>query len=213
MAGEAWRAALDGLLFGAGLIIAIGAQNSYILRQGIRKQYVFITALTSATADGILIVVGVAGLGTFIANNEVLLTLATWGGALFLFYFGLRSLLTAFKPIVIDEAEAAGGAPQTQMAAIAAALGFSLLNPHVYLDTVVLIGALGAGYPQATRLWFAGGATLASFIWFFALAYGAGQLAPLFKKPLTTRILDVSIALILWWIGGNLVIEQVWGRF
>jgi L-lysine exporter family protein LysE/ArgO len=202
------RAGLEGLLFGAGLIIAIGAQNSYVLRQGIRKRFLFETAMTSSLADAFLIFLGIGGLGYFLSRNATLYAIATWGGIIFLVGFGLRAFHGAVS-VNPKRLNASAEGPQTAQKAVATALGFSLLNPHVYLDTVVLIGALGATYPLWARTWFGAGAILASFLWFFGLAYGAAQLAPWLNKPLTSRLLDGAIAIIMWWIGGNLLLEQV----
>src|SRR4051794_20245999 len=159
---------LQGFGLGAGLIIAIGAQNAFVLRQGIRRIHPFVTALVCTLNDMFLIALGIAGLGTIIAQTPLLTTLATWGGVAFLLYYGFRSFRSAAKPgamkIDADQAKVL-----TVRNTIMTALAFSLLNPHVYLDTVVILGSLGARYPIGQRLWFGLGAMLASTVWFFGL--------------------------------------------
>ncbi|HEX7644260.1 MAG TPA: LysE/ArgO family amino acid transporter [Burkholderiaceae bacterium] len=194
---------LKGLGMGAGLIMAIGAQNAFVLRQGLLKRYVFICALICSLCDMVLISAGVAGMGSLIMAHPALLVLAKWGGALFLAYYGLRSAIAAFK--------AGGLAASSQSAsgygtAIAMAFSFSLLNPHVYLDTVVLLGAIGGQQPDGGRVEFALGAMSASVLWFFGLAYGARLLAPLFARPVAWRVLDGLIAVVMWGLAASLLV-------
>lgn len=195
----------QGFGLGASLIIAIGAQNAFVLRQGIRRQRQFAIALTCSLSDAALITLGVAGLGTLIASIPVLQAVATWGGAAFLFFYGLRSFRAAIRPGTLEASESANEETLTLGRTIAVTLAFSWLNPHAILDTVVLIGSIGAGYPVGTRPFFAIGTVLASFVWFFGLSYGAGFLAPLFGRPVTWRVLDVAIGLVMWAIAGSLV--------
>ncbi|HEX8955212.1 MAG TPA: LysE/ArgO family amino acid transporter [Burkholderiaceae bacterium] len=193
---------LKGLGMGAGLIMAIGAQNAFVLRQGLLKRYVFICALICSLCDMVLISAGVAGMGSLIVAHPALLAVAKWGGALFLAYYGVRSALAAFK------AGTLAAAPQGATgyaAAIAMAFSFSLLNPHVYLDTVVLLGAVGGQQPDGGRIEFALGAMSASVLWFFGLAYGARLLAPLFARPVAWRILDGLIAVVMWSLAASLL--------
>ena len=196
---------LQGFALGASLIVAIGAQNAFVLRQGLKRLHVFITAAICTLCDAVLIILGVGGLGTIIASNHTISLIATWGGAVFLLYYGLRSFRSAF--FTKETLDAASSTTQVVRVrdTILAVLAFSLLNPHVYLDTVVLVGSIGAHYPLTQRLWFAVGATLASFTWFFGLAYGAAWLAPLFKRPLAWRILDALVGCIMWIIAGSLI--------
>lgn len=169
---------IQGFGLGASLIIAIGAQNAFVLRQGLKKQHVFLVAVLCSLCDAVLILLGVGGLGTVINALPVLTLVATWSGALFLLIYGLRSFRAALRTDKLNTHEVAGEPTQTREI-ILAVLAFSLLNPHVYLDTVVLIGSIGAHYPSGERLLFAVGSMLASLTWFFALAYGARWLAPL----------------------------------
>ena len=187
---------------GAGLIMAIGAQNAFVLRQGLLRRYVFVCALICALCDMVLISAGVAGMGGLIAAHPALLALAKWGGALFLAYYGARSAVAAFKTQALDAApQGASG----YAAAIAMAFSFSLLNPHVYLDTVVLLGAVGGQQPGDGRIEFALGAMSASVLWFFGLAYGARLIAPLFARPIAWRVLDALIAVVMWVLAASLL--------
>ncbi len=195
---------LQGFGLGAGLIIAIGAQNAFVLRQGLKRQHLFITASISTLCDAILILLGVGGLGTLIANVPVITLIATWGGAVFLLLFGLRSFRSAVVKSALDSGKAPAQ-PVSPGGTILAVLAFSLLNPHVYLDTVVLVGSVGAHYHVNERFYFALGAILASCTWFFGLSYGAGWLAPLFKRPLAWRILDSIVGCIMWTIAASLI--------
>lgn len=195
---------LQGFGLGAGLIIAIGAQNAFILRQGLKRQHLFLTASVSTLCDAILILLGVGGLGTVIASIPMLTIIATWGGALFLLYFGLRSFRSAMVKSALDIGKASAQ-PARPGGAVLTVLAFSLLNPHAYLDTVVLVGSVGAHYQANERVSFALGAMLASCTWFFGLAYGAAWLAPLFRRPQSWRILDMVVGCIMWMIAASLI--------
>jgi L-lysine exporter family protein LysE/ArgO len=195
---------MEGCGTGTGLIIAIGAQNAFVLKQGIMKNYVFVTVLICALIDAILISIGVGGFGTLLTTSDLLLSLARWGGALFLLYYGFRSFRAVFKSESL-QFDGAPKRPDLKMT-VGTVLALSLLNPHVYLDTVVLLGSIGAQFPIPERLFFALGAILASFIWFFSLGYGARYLAPLFQKPLAWKILDFLIGCIMWIIALTLLL-------
>ncbi|WP_269533830.1 LysE/ArgO family amino acid transporter [Chitinimonas sp. BJYL2] len=191
-------AALQGFFLGASLIMAIGAQNAFVLRQGLQGAAPFLTALTCAICDAVLIVAGLLGLGSLInAHPEIARWFAVFG-AVFLAWYGLRALKAALKPGALN-AEAGSGVREWRKVVLTT-LSFSLLNPHVYLDTVVLLGSVGAQWPGPARLSFGVGAVSASFAWFFGLAYGAGKLAPLFAKPIAWRVLDFIIAAIMFWL-------------
>lgn len=191
-----------GLATAFSLIIAIGAQNAFVLKQGILKNHPFSIALLCTLIDATLIIIGVAGLGEIFTFNEKLLLLARFGGAAFLFYYGYRSFRSAFKKESMDIHH--GHKPLTMKAAIAITLALSLLNPHVYLDTCVLLGSIGGQFVPNERPAFIMGAILASFIWFFSLSYGARFLLPLFKKPLAWKILDSLIGIVMWGIASTL---------
>jgi len=194
-------AALSGFLLGASLIVAIGAQNAFILRQGLLRQHVFILCLICALSDAVLIAAGVAGLGTLISQSPMLITAVTVGGAVFLFSYAVIAFRRAMKPDVL---RAANNGEGSLRAAVAACLAFTFLNPHVYLDTVVLLGSLSARFDEPDRVAYAWGAMLASFVWFFGLGYGARLLQPIFAKESAWRILDMLIGLVMAGIGLSL---------
>jgi L-lysine exporter family protein LysE/ArgO len=195
---------LQGFGLGASLIIAIGAQNAFVLRQGLKRTHVFLTASLCTLCDMVLIALGIAGLGTLISTNPLLTRIATWGGAAFLLYYGLRSFRSALNTNKLDT-ETQKDQPMRVQETIVTLLAISLLNPHVYLDTVVLVGSIGAHYPSSQRLYFALGAMCASITWFFGLAYGAVWLAPLFRRPIAWRILDALVGCVMWSIAGTLI--------
>ncbi|HTH14033.1 MAG TPA: LysE/ArgO family amino acid transporter [Spirochaetia bacterium] len=195
----------EGLGLGASLIIAIGAQNAFVLRQGLQRQHVFLSAAFCALADLVLICAGVFGLGALVRGQGWFLTLMTWGGAAFLGWYGLKAALRALRA---GSLEAGGPGEGLSVPAVVGSLAaFTFLNPHVYLDTVLLLGGLGARHPEAERPWFVAGASTASVLWFFGLAYGARLLAPLFARALTWRILDGLIAAVMLTLAGALVVS------
>ena len=198
------QAAATGLLVGLGLIVAIGAQNAFVLRQGLLRQHVGLVTTICALSDAVLILLGVAGLGTVVQSSPLLLALATWGGALFLAIYGLTAARRAFANGALD-ASGNGGVTDARHA-VAATLAFTFLNPHVYLDTVVLVGSLSAHHQGGARMAFALGAMSASALWFYGLGYGARWLAPLFAKPVAWRILDALIAMVMLTIAANLAL-------
>jgi len=180
---------IEGFFLSLGLIIAIGAQNAFVLRQGILKKHTFLIAFVSSLSDAFLIILGCVGAGTVVSRYPSLLTFILWGGVIFLLVFGMRSFYRAFwKPVLFGSSDASKDV--TRKGSISSAVAFSLLNPHAYLDTVVIIGSVSAAYLGVRKLSFGAGATTASFVWFFALAYGARLLIPLFRKPAAGRILD-----------------------
>src|SRR5690606_10031608 len=193
---------ISGFLLGGSLIVAIGAQNAFILRQGLLRQHVFVLCLVCALSDAVLIAAGVGGLGMLVAHFPLLLTAVTIGGALFLFAYALLALRRALDPRAL---EAARGGEANLGAALAACLAFTFLNPHVYLDTVLLIGSISATHEGVARIAFGAGAAAASFVWFFGLGYGARLLQPLFARPSAWRILDLVIAAVMAAIGISLL--------
>ena len=193
---------IAGFLSGAVLIIAIGAQNAFVLRQGLRREHVLAIVLVCAGADALLIAAGIAGLGALIASIPLLLDVARYGGAVFLVVYGLAAARRAFQAHGL-KLEAACGT--TLGAALAACMAFTGLNPHVYLDTVSLRGSLASQRGSDGRWVFGAGAATASFAWFFALGYGARLLGPLFSKPVAWRVLDALIALIMLGLGAALL--------
>ncbi|MBB3235260.1 LysE/ArgO family amino acid transporter [Phyllobacterium endophyticum] len=199
-----FSAALSGFLLGASLIIAIGAQNAFILRQGLLRQHVFILSLICALSDALLITAGVAGLGTLIARSPTLISVVTLGGAAFLFWYASVAFRRALHPEVLEAASSGNG---NLKMAIGTVLALTFLNPHVYLDTVVLLGGLSARFEGASRAAYGAGAALSSFVWFFGLGYGARLLQPIFAKPAAWRVLDVLIGLVMAGIGLSLLVR------
>ncbi len=196
--------AAAGFALGASLIIAIGAQNAFVLRQGLRRSHVFAVSATCAAIDAALITLGVAGFGGVVSRFPQAVTVAAWAGAAFLAAYGALALRSAFRTESLTTDSAAED-PARLSAVIATTLAVSLLNPHVYLDTVVLLGSVAAQYPHAVRASFALGAMTASFAWFFSLGFGARLLAPLFARPVAWRVLDGVIALIMFTVAFSLV--------
>ncbi len=186
---------IQGLGLGAGLIIAIGAQNTFVLSQGIRKQHQWIVPSICSICDCILILAGTAGVGAIISANPSLGRLAGWGGAVFLFWYGGRSLLSAFKNERLESTMAGGN---TMKSAVLTTLALTLFNPHVYLDTIVLLGSISSQFEGTQRYIFALGACSASVIWFFSLSYAGSLLQPVFKRPLSWKALDIFIWLTMW---------------
>ncbi len=185
---------LSGFGLGLSLIAAIGAQNAFILRQGLMRRHVFVLCLICALSDALLIAAGVAGLGTLIAASPRLIAVVTVGGAAFLLAYAAIALRRALRPSAM---QAAARGEERLRPAVLACLAFTFLNPHVYLDTVVLLGSLSAGFEGAGRLAYGLGAVTASFVWFFALGYGARLLQPFFARPSAWRVLDILIALVM----------------
>ena len=197
-------AALSGFLLGASLIIAIGAQNAFILRQGLLRSHVFILCLICALSDAVLIAAGVAGLGTLIKQSPILIEVVTLGGAIFLGFYALKAFQRMARPGAMKDAEVASPSLKT---AVLTCLAFTFLNPHVYLDTVLLVGSLSSVYEGHAQTAFGIGAGTASFVWFFGLGYGARLLQPLFTKPAAWRVLDGIIGVVMSALALSLVIQ------
>lgn len=178
----------SGLGLGAGLIMAIGAQNAHVLRTGLRREHVGITVLLCIAIDVVLIGAGVAGMGAMVQTSPVLLALARWGGAAFLLWYGLRSWRAVFASGALNVSAQQGRSTVRQ--AVLSILALSLLNPHVYLDTVVLLGAIGGSFAAAERPLFALGAMTASALWFSGLGYGATRLSGWFARPSAWKGID-----------------------
>lgn len=195
---------LEGLGTSAGLIIAIGAQNAFVLKQGILKNHVFVTVFLCAVIDALLIAFGVGGFGRLLVSSSLLLNIARWGGAAFLLYYGFRSFRAVCKTESLTFKIGKDDRPNLKQT-ITTTLALSLLNPHVYLDTVVLVGSIGAQFPSSERPFFAIGAIAASFIWFFSMGFGARLLGPLFQKPIAWKILDFLIGCVMWLIALMLI--------
>lgn len=196
-------ALVAGLGLGLSLIIAIGAQNAFVLRQGLRREHVFLVVAVCALSDAVLILAGIAGLGALIQQVEWALVVVRIGGAIFLGWYGIRSAMRALKPSTLKADE--GGAGMSRAAALTTVLALTWLNPHVYLDTVLLLGSIGGTYGD-NRWWFGLGAAVGSIVWFTTLGYGSRALRSLFAKPLAWRILDVIIAVVMLALAVSLVV-------
>ncbi|MFI6680621.1 LysE/ArgO family amino acid transporter [Kribbella sp. NPDC050470] len=176
------------------LIVAIGAQNAFVLRQGLRREHVLPVVLVCALSDALLISSGIAGLGALLTRSELALDIAKYGGAAFLFVYAAFAAKRALNPGAISPAD---HAPTALRSVLLTCLGFTYLNPHVYLDTVVLLGSL-ANQRGADGRWIYGiGAVTASFTWFFALGFFARKLTPLFARPRAWQVLDSTIAVLM----------------
>ncbi|NVK18115.1 MAG: amino acid transporter [Methylocystaceae bacterium] len=193
----------SGMGLGASLIIAIGAQNAFVLTQGLKKNHHISIALVCALCDAILIFLGVAGLGSLIAASPFWTNLMAWGGAVFLFWYGYKSFKSLFSDHSLKEDSAIG---RGRTGIIGLTLAITLLNPHVYLDTVVLLGSISAQYEESQRMHFAMGAILSSFLWFFTISLGAAYLSQYLARPLTWKVIDGLTACIMWFIAITLVL-------
>ena len=187
-------AAGEGFFLGLSLIVAIGAQNAFVLRQGLLRQHVLAVCLICAVSDALLIAAGIAGSGV-VERQPALPRVMTWLGAAFLLWYGLGRFRAALQPTGLHPADQP--APSLRAAA-ATCLTLTWLNPHVYLDTVVLLGGIASRHAPAARIAFGLGAALASFGFFFALGYGARLLTPLFARPAAWRWLDAGVGLTMW---------------
>ncbi|MBK5376442.1 amino acid transporter [Pseudomonas sp. TH08] len=199
-----WQSYVNGLLVAFGLIMAIGTQNAFVLAQSLRREHHLPVAALCVVCDALLVAAGVFGLATVLAHNPTLLAVARWGGAVFLIWYGSQALRRAFSKQSLDQGE--NQTVRSLRAVMLSALAVTLLNPHVYLDTVLLIGSLGA--QQSVPGAYVVGAASASLLWFFTLALGAAWLAPWLARPSTWRILDLVVALMMFTVAGQLIIAS-----
>ncbi|MFT5784822.1 MAG: L-lysine exporter family protein LysE/ArgO [Ascidiaceihabitans sp.] len=193
---------VQGFALSITLILAIGAQNAFVLRQGLRQAHVFWVCLTCGVIDAVLIVAGIAGFGALAQAVPWFESAMRFGGAAFLIWYGGLNALSAWRGGTA--LEAAEDEQQSLVSIIGTLLALSLLNPHVYLDTVVLIGSISAQYED--RVTFGFGAVTASLTFFFALGYGARLLRPIFANPRSWQVLDALIALTMWAIAAKLIL-------
>ncbi len=193
------QAVIDGYILGFSLILAIGAQNAFILRQGLRQEHVLPLVILCGASDAVLIAAGVSGFGALAQAVPGIERVMLFAGVGFLLWYGAQNLLAAWRGgEVLEAGEAAGSLRR----AVLTCLALTWLNPHVYLDTVVLLGSVSTHYDN--RLGFGAGAVSASFSFFFALGYGARLLAPFFRRPSSWRVLDLIVGLTMWGIAAKL---------
>lgn len=193
---------LTGFAMSAALIMAIGAQNLFVLRQGLKREHVGPIVLFCGCADAILIAAGVGGVGTLLGALPQLTLALTIGGAVFLVWYGLK----AFQRMMTPEAMSITAQGKITLgSALGATAAFTFLNPHVYLDTVLLMGAAGSAQPAELRPVFVAGAASASISWFAALGYGARILTPIFSRPAAWRVLDAIVGVVMLALAASLI--------
>ena len=203
----AWPVVVQGLLLSLGLIVAIGAQNAFVLRQGLRREHVGSVVAFCAVAEALLITAGVLGMAQALGERPGLARALALAGAAFLAVYGWRALQRARQASALDVTEAGQGL--SRGAVLAQAAAFTFLNPHVYLDAVLLVGSIGAQQPAPLQGWFAAGASTASVLWFSALGFGARWLAPWFARPRAWQVLDALIGVTMWVLSA-LLVRHVW---
>jgi len=197
-------ALIPGFLTGMSLIVAIGAQNAFVIRQGLLRSHVLLVVIVCSVSDALLIVLGTGGLGQVVKSNPDLLTFIRWFGVVYLTWFGIKSLRSAFKK---NQLLATGQAEVSWKRILTTVLALTYLNPHVYLDTVIFVGSIANQF-EGDKWFFALGASLASVVWFSTIGFGARAASHLMSKPIFWRILDISIALIMFSIALTLAIYK-----
>jgi L-lysine exporter family protein LysE/ArgO len=197
---------MQGFGTGGGLIVAIGAQNAFVLSQGVRRNHHLFIALVCIVCDTIFISAGVAGFGRALSTDPFLSQLVSWAGAGFLFFYGLRALRSALRggSMTVNE-----HAAMTLWTAFIATLAVTLLNPHFYLDTVILLGSVSSQFHGESRMYFWIGAVSASSLWFISLSLGGQLLAPLFTKQFAWRVLDSLVCATMWIIAASLAFHEI----
>ena len=199
-------AAVSGLGLGLSLIVAIGAQNAFVLRQGLRAEHVAVVVAVCLLSDVVLIAAGTAGAGALVTRVPELLTVVCLAGAAFLLAYGAMAARRAVRPVALVTEEA--GRRAGLLVTVTTCLALTWLNPHVYLDTVVLLGSLASTWDD-DRWWFAAGAAVGSTLWFAGLGYGARLLRPLFARPSSWRVLDAVIAVVMVTLAVGLVVRAL----
>lgn len=197
-----WTTWTAGLLTGLALIVAIGAQNAFVLRQGIRREHVGVVVLVCLLSDALLILAGTAGIGVIVEKVPVVLEILRWGGAAYLIWFAVQSVRSAFSPTSLTPEK-----PRSKGSVLTTTLALTYLNPHVYLDTVVLLGSLANQQGPDLRWVFASGAVVGSIVWFSALGYGARALAPVLDRPRAWQIVDLVIAAVMLALAVSLILR------
>lgn len=195
-----WSIWGTGLVTGLALIIAIGAQNAFVLRQGIRREHVGVVVALCMAGDAVLILGGTAGIGALVSRFPLALDVLRWGGAAYLAWWAVRSFVSALRPSSLT-----AEAPRSRGSVVATTLALTYLNPHVYLDTVVLLGGLANQHGPDARWVFAAGAVVGSVVWFSALGYGARALSGVLDSPRTWRVVDLVVGVVMLALALNLV--------
>lgn len=195
---------VQGFLVSGGLIIAIGAQNAFVLRQGLLNQRVFYVCAVCFFCDAILITLGILGIGTVLQRSPIALNILAISGAVFLYWYGGNAFFRVYKGNSHLDVGQKQSKIQSPIKVMLATLAITLLNPHVYLDTLVIIGGIGGTLASQEKLWFLGGALFASFVWFFGLGYASKKLIPFFESSKTWLILDSVIGFVMFWIATGL---------
>lgn len=199
---------LQGFGLGATMIIPIGAQNAYVLNQGIKRQHHLTTAITCSILDTIFISLGIFGGGALLSQNELLLNLVTLGGIAFLSIYGALALKSAFRDPAKQE-QAQHVLARGRRTVILGAMAVTILNPHLYLDTVVILGSIGGQFEGQDRISFAIGTIMASFAWFYTLSIGAAKLGPTLSKPKVKKGIDILVATMMFTIAAVLANELI----
>jgi L-lysine exporter family protein LysE/ArgO len=199
---------LQGFGLGASMIIPIGAQNAYVLNQGIKRNHHLTTATICSVLDVIFISLGIFGGGAVLSQNETLLTVVTLGGIAFLTFYGLLSLKSAVQTNKASESKRQV-VERGRRAVILGALAVTVLNPHLYLDTVVILGSIGGQFEGQDRISFALGTIMASFVWFYTLSIGAAKLGPTLSRPRVKQGIDIVVAIMMFTIALMLINELV----
>ncbi|KRF07764.1 amino acid transporter [Nocardioides sp. Soil777] len=194
---------LTGVLTGLALIVAVGAQNAFVLRQGIRGEHVLAVIVVCMVSDIVALTAGVAGLGVVMERWPAVLPIAQIGGGLYLLAFGVQSALRAWRPVALD---ADGGSSMTVRRAVLLTLALTWLNPHFYLDAILMLGTVANSFGDQ-RWWFCAGAIAASLVWFPALGFGARSLRGIFARPSAWRVLDSGIAVLMGALGIGLLVH------
>ncbi|PKH22660.1 arginine exporter ArgO [Enterobacterales bacterium CwR94] len=192
----------QGVVLGAALILPLGPQNAFVMNQGVRRQYHLMTAGLCTVSDIVLICAGIFGGSALLMQSPILLQIVTWGGVAFLLWYGWGALRTAFSGNIAIAQETV--MKQSRWRILATLLAVTWLNPHVYLDTFVVLGSLGGQFPEEARRWFAFGTASASLIWFFGLALLAAWLSPLLNTVKAQRIINLLVGAVMWGIAGKL---------
>ncbi len=198
------QALLEGFFASMGLIMAIGAQNAFVISQGVSGKHNFPIAMTSAAADAVLLTLGIFGVGALIQQHEIAHLTIKWAGIVFLSWYGWQALQSAIKT---RSMETMAARQMTLVRVLMTALALSFLNPHAYLDMFVLLGGISSKFSDFDKQFFLAGALSASFVWFFSLSFGAKKLAPVFQTTRAWRVLDSLVALMMWGLALSLLMS------